>query len=339
MKNAKEGLPKPTIETDLGIDTSEEITGGIEDISEPVEAKPAEAKPAEAKLVENETKTVMTISTVETVMTVPAVIVQEKEETVSLPSDFSDDPDVTDEPTPVVVTPSVVVSSPVVSAQSSDLPTGEITWITQSPAAMYDAFYGHKVNVIKHCCTVGNYITQIPFSKYKKELEESRVDTSVVTFDPKEIYIKMAKIQDLRTRATQIQVDVAYQYFRWKRSIELLRGVLARTDAMKPVNKQDGLNYEHLSDAEMYFNLVESLHWIAEKIVKNLDSNYEMLSRQVSIVMPQKPIERYAQPSSKSESLKKIPEEMKDFDELGDNIIVEKEANTSKGVKPFDLGE
>jgi hypothetical protein len=347
MKSAKEMTEKqPSIDSDLGI--GEELVEDIHDVLEVPDQIKQESEIVETQKIDMPSVVPVApvqetiVSSTPLVTENKEVVTENKEVAVVLSGDFFDEPDNSgkhdDEGNDLSV-PSVPVVAPANNVKDSDLPTGEITWITQPPAAMYDTFYQHKINVIKHCCTDGNYAIQIPFSKYKKELFDSKVDISVITFDPRDIHIKMQQIQNLRTRATQIHVEIIYQYCLWKRAIQLLRGVLARTEIMRPVMKQEGVNYEHLFDAEMYFAALEATHDIAEKIVKNLDCAYELLSRQVTIVMPQKPMERYASSTlPKAEPPKKIPETMKDFDDLGDNIKVEKEKETSKGVQQFFLG-
>ena len=64
--------------------------------------------------------------------------------------------------------------------------------------------------------------------------------------------------------------------------VELMHGVLARTQYER--GKQEGIQYEHMRDMEMYFAKLKSLHRISDNIQKNLDSAIDVLSRQVTIV-------------------------------------------------------
>ena len=168
------------------------------------------------------------------------------------------------------------------------LPDGKYSWMVKSPAPKYDKFYEKKRYVINKCCIWG----QIPFDAWRKELRESSVDVSVPSYDPQEIQEKMQVAHKYRERVKEMQTQINSQYFMWKRAIVLMRGSLARVESDKPVIKQEGVYYEHMHDIELYFAEIEGIHDVAEKVNKTLESAFECLSRQVTINMPLKPIER-----------------------------------------------
>ena len=97
----------------------------------------------------------------------------------------------------------------------------------------------------------------------------------------------------LRERLKEMQIQISTQYFLWKRCIVLMRGKLARTESDKPVIKQEGVCYEHMRDMEFYYSDLEGLHDAVEKVGKTLDGAFDCLSRQVTICLPLKSIERY----------------------------------------------
>jgi len=204
-------------------------------------------------------------------------------------------------------------------------------WLLESPAAKYDVFYREKKKIVNRCCPGG----LIPFTKWREELRGSSIDISVITFDPKEIHIKMQYVQNLRERIKEMQIDVNIQYFLWKRAIVLMRGSLARVESDKPTIKQEGVYYEHMSDLEHYFASLEGLHDVLERVNKTLEGAFECLSRQVTIALPMKSLERYDNVKPEQEGTKKnqIPsKDIEEFDELSDNNII---ATPGTGDRPF----
>lgn len=237
------------------------------------------------------------------------------------------------------------------SSVNIDLPTGEIKWQIVSSSAKFEKFYEQKADMIM-AITHGR---QIPFSKYRQELMDSITDVSCRIFDGIEIAHKMSNVQALRNRVSQIQTDINDQYFEWKRSVELMRGVLART--MYERGKQEGIEKEHMSDMEIYFSKLESLHRSAEGVEKNLDSAMSVLSRQLNVCTPnnQRNFENQAGTYTKNAEYKyiennslscpetanvgkeKIPEEIQAYDDLttssGSAPNSPKTKKASQGVK------
>jgi hypothetical protein len=189
-------------------------------------------------------------------------------------------------------------------------------WLLDSPAPKYDRLYREK----KIALTDGpNGILkggQLNFDKLFDELAELNVDVTVKTYDPQDIHEKMQLVQKLRGRLEEIRLKVSRQYHHWERYIELFHGVLCRTEYER--GKQEGLNYDHLRDMEHYFCSVKALHKASEQIMRTLDGAFECLSRQVTVVMPMKEIERYgAAPNSQPiSSPKPMTPALKKFDGL-----------------------
>lgn len=164
------------------------------------------------------------------------------------------------------------------------------TWDTENDNPKFNNFYEEKKSLLAEILP-GNIL---PFKNLMNELRESYVDISHPTFDTETASKKMEHVQKVRDRVCQIGIDCNQQYYLWKRGIELMHGLLARTQYEKPAAKQDGLIYEHLQDMEMYFRKLESLHFSVEAVIRNLDCAFECLSRRVTIAMPTRPIERKA---------------------------------------------
>ena len=165
------------------------------------------------------------------------------------------------------------------------------SWLTVSPAPKYDRLYREK----KIALTPGpNSILkggQLDFDKLFDELSELNVDVTVKTYNPQDIHDKMQMVQQLRARLEHIRLQVSRQYHHWERYIELFHGVLCRTEYER--GKQEGLNYDHLRDMEHYFCSLKSLYKASEGVMRTLDGAFECLSRQVTVVLPMKEIERY----------------------------------------------
>jgi hypothetical protein len=168
----------------------------------------------------------------------------------------------------------------------NDLPEGEITWITSSESAKFDYFYKQKISIIKQLLRG----KQLPFAEFEHELRNSYCETGSNIYDLPQLYKNMTNVQRYRDRVCQIQSDVNSQYYKWDRTVELLRGVLARTQYER--GKQEGIQFEHLRDMELYLESLKSIHKTADIIHKNLDAAFDLLSRQVTISQNDKPIDR-----------------------------------------------
>lgn len=203
--------------------------------------------------------------------------------------------------------------------------TSSNDWRLKSPAPKYDYFYEKKAEIINDAC--GG--KQLDIEKYRQELREASVDISMPTFNEELIYQKMNAVQKWKDRIKEIQVNVNFQYFIFSRNIELMRGILSRTELEKPAQRQDGVIYEHMYDVELYYSKLVSLHRSAEVVIENLKSASECLSRKVTISLPDKKIERYFNDKYSAqapvpvsnlpvETHEDIPEELKNYDDVSD---------------------
>lgn len=179
--------------------------------------------------------------------------------------------------------------------EDSDGPCEEWTsgdrWITDSPAPKYNRFYQEKAIALGNGSRGILPGGEIPFGKYFKELLNLNCDVTVQTNDLESIHQKMQMVQQLRERCKQIQLHATQQYHIWERYIELFHGVLCRVEYER--GKQEGLNFEHMGDMEHYFCSLKALHKAADQVMRTLDGAFECLSRQVTIAMPMREIERY----------------------------------------------
>lgn len=167
-------------------------------------------------------------------------------------------------------------------------------WLFESTAPKYNQFYAEKVWMIPRLLRGG----KIPFEQYRKELSEAYVDTKVEMYDHERISEKMTEIRQWQTRVLNIRGHVLAQYHSWKRAVELFHGVLARAEYAKPAICQQGVVYNHMRDMEMYLADLEYLYDFTKEIMANLASHFESLSRQVTLSMPLKSVERTDIPQS-----------------------------------------
>lgn len=161
-------------------------------------------------------------------------------------------------------------------------------WLVESPAPKYNQFYLEKSWMIPRLLRGG----KVPVDKYRKELSEAYVDTKVEMYDLELIAQKMTEIRGWQTRVLQIRGHVLAQFHAWKRAVELFHGVLARAEYAKPAICQQGLIYNHMRDMEMYLADLQYLHDFSKEMLGNLMSHFDSLSRQVTLSMPLKGVER-----------------------------------------------
>ena len=129
----------------------------------------------------------------------------------------------------------------------------------------------------------------------------------------------------------QIAVEVAGQYFVFKRFIDLLAGSVAKTLYIKPHAKQEGLVLEHMKDVVEYTSRLETIYDSVGKIEKNLAAAFETLSRRATAAqeMPE-PVIKARQAAHKHvskfgdstpEPPEQVHEDLADFDELPQGAV------------------
>lgn len=158
---------------------------------------------------------------------------------------------------------------------------GAIVWLLEPPSDKYKPFYEAKADALSNILPDG----QVPFEKYKKELREAHVPVNIQDINVEDLYEKMIEIQRWRERVTYISSHINQQYYLWDRFVEMLHGVLARTEYEKPALKQEGIIFQHMRDMELYNQHLKSMHSIANSVAKNLDASWDMISRSVTIMM------------------------------------------------------
>ena len=167
----------------------------------------------------------------------------------------------------------------------------EDDWLLESPTPRYAAFYEEKRKMLPKLLRGG----KLPIEQYGKEMRQASIDTKVDLYDFLRISDKMTEIRKWQTRIMDIRGEVLSQYHSWKRAVELFQGLLARAEYSKPAIAQEGTNYNHMRDMEMYFADLQYLYDFSKEMLANLESHFESLSRQVTLAMPQKGVERYEQ--------------------------------------------
>jgi hypothetical protein len=218
-------------------------------------------------------------------------------------------------------------------------------WNLTSPSPKFDSFYREKANILNRVLKSD----MIPIERYTQELIDAKVDVSVPIYDLPQIHKRMQEVQAWRDRVKEIQMNCNSQYYKFETAYEFLKGLLARVEYAKPAVKQEGVIYEHLSDFGLYFSDLKGIHRSAEIVSKNLDNAYETLSRQLTIALPNKNIERMGDVNTKNHfnpkdhekdivaeieeksvevvEEKEIPEELKEFDILDQLTASVKKAN------------
>jgi hypothetical protein len=155
-------------------------------------------------------------------------------------------------------------------------------WLLTSPSPMYNHFYTQKGMLIMSITRTGS---QLPIDQMLAELKSSYVNTNVELSDLQGMYDKLTQIQNYLDRVVQIKILATGQCSATKRGVELLRGVLAKVCYEKPAARQDGVNYDHMRDLEMYACRVESLEQSAKDVYHNLLEAKEILSRKISVAI------------------------------------------------------
>lgn len=150
-------------------------------------------------------------------------------------------------------------------------------WLLDSPGSMYKDLYESKVG----CKAIFLSGGEIDFDVANNELLKACVDISHVTVDDREtIASKMKEVQQWRDRIIEVKKHVSSQYYALKSALRLLRGKLSRIHYEKPADpKQEGVNFDHLRDFEIYFARLEALLENCKDVTNNLNNCFETLSR------------------------------------------------------------
>lgn len=225
-------------------------------------------------------------------------------------------------------------------------------WNLNPPTPEFEKFYSDKKDTLKHIIN-----DRIPFKKYTKELIDAKVDVTTPLLDFAEIHKKMQLVQGFRDRVKDIRIHCSSQYFKVKMFLETFKGKLLTIRTVKPAEAREGYFFEHLSDVMDYQGDLEHIHYSADIVYKNLDNAFECLSRQLSIALPNRPIERMGSgpniydptKTEKNENtlLKTIEiedikkkEELKDFDVLdSNNITIETTKEEKNYAKQITWGD
>ena len=165
---------------------------------------------------------------------------------------------------------------------------GKIQWILQISDPKWKDFYKYKQN----CWNVlFSEEEPILYGKVMKELKECSVEMKGI-WEGTSVFDEMRSVQIWRERIRQIQVDCSKHYFLLERILPLLRGVIDFIQYAKPASRQEGLYYIHLRDFEIYYAWVKAVRDASENTVKTLDKAFETLSRQITIMAPQREAEK-----------------------------------------------
>lgn len=158
---------------------------------------------------------------------------------------------------------------------------GKFQWLLNCPNERFIPFYTAKAESLQDMLPSG----QINFDKYGADLKSSFINLTLDSNDLDDLCKKMNDLQQSRERVVEIILHVDSQYYVWERFLDLMRGVLARSQYEKPVLKQEGVVFVHMRDMELYYAKLRGIHNTGSLVLKNIDMAWETLSRRVTISM------------------------------------------------------
>ena len=126
-------------------------------------------------------------------------------------------------------------------------------------------------------------IGQLDYERLKTELQSMQRPLDFV-FNPDSLARDMARVQGFKDRATEILSDLTENYLIFKRAVETLTKGWMRFSVEKSSEKREGEALLKLSNFSMASSDAEYYYRHALGIVKNLESQLESLSRQISCV-------------------------------------------------------
>ena len=230
-----------------------------------------------------------------------------------------------------------IVSVDLEKSKTASKPVNLEEWNLTSPSPKFDAFYSEKANILNRVLKSD----MIPIERYTQDLIDAKVDVSVPIYDLPQIHKRMQEVQAWRDRVKEIQMNCNSQYYKFETAYEFLKGLLARVEYAKPAAKQEGVIYEHLSDFGLYFSDLKGIHRSAEIVSKNLDSAYETLSRQLTIALPNKNVERLGDPKTRNYFDPREQENVKAIEaveEVEEKVeVVEEKVEIPDELQEFDI--
>lgn len=157
-----------------------------------------------------------------------------------------------------------------------------IAWMRVNNDEKWKKFYEKKKSLLQTMLVDG----ELNFKELKKELIATKVDISSNSYNLKEITDKMQMVQSYRDRVKEIQINVSSQYYLWERMVPMLKGLLYNIEPYTRSAKGDALSYDHMRDIEEYHSYLTTLHYSVENVSKNLDKAADILSRIVTVLLP-----------------------------------------------------
>jgi hypothetical protein len=216
-------------------------------------------------------------------------------------------------------------------------------WDFKTDNPKFSAFYTEKEKLVRR-------ITQndiLPFSAWRDEMKDAKVDLSTVEYDLRAIHTKMVLVQDWKDRVQEMLIRANGQYFLWRRFTDLLRGYLAKIGYEKPAEKFKGVIYQHMGDVEFYFAELESIREDLMGVVKNLEAAAVVLNRQLSIILYSKDVPtKYEHHVPQSMSVAPVQEEpqrsrventeLSSYDTLSSKIVEDNRNKIATGSVGWD---
>jgi len=202
-------------------------------------------------------------------------------------------------------------------------------WQLQHPDAKFNHFYTMKKERLEKFLVDG----EVPYNAWRNELIQARVDLSSLVFDLDHLSKQMQQVQQHQYRVAEIRMGVIGQYNWCKRSLEFLRGKLSQIAYERPIEKFNGVVYDHLSDIEDYLQQLEVLRDNAEIVTKNLDRAAEVISRRVTVVM--------MEVRTDNKGTRNVPREGEETEDLGSAHVapmtpVDLSSNVKEEIKEAD---
>lgn len=212
---------------------------------------------------------------------------------------------------------------------------GKIQWLLTTQNSKWKPIYNMKEEALNIL-----FLDQGQLNYYSlvKELRDTSAKVKCV-WDNQSTYEQMCYIQNHRDRIKQIQVECNHHLFFLDRFLDMLKGKVDEIQYNRPASKQEGLYHLHLRDLEIYLSWLKSIHKSSEMCVKTLDGAFETLSRQITIMMPQRDAANAMTRINEAAKKNIASEKQSDTNNNYDNLNSSLSSNGDKVIKTKKTGE
>lgn len=209
-------------------------------------------------------------------------------------------------------------------------------WWLKSPNPKFAKLYFHKKIAIQDT-TRGN---RLPFDQYRSDLISAKVDTNIGIYDVESVLKKIIQNQQWRDRIKEIQLNINSQYYKFKRYLQMLRGLVMNIEKVSPAAAYEGLYLQHLGDMQAYMADLEVAHENAKTVMTNLSAAWESLSRQLTIATQGRVIENvYNQQNINNGKIVKYGAEKENINKTEMNEFISVKEQKEKKVESSSIDD